>query len=149
LNLAKLIGWISLQNYAYESWLRFRSELAGVVLASVTLGVVAIVALYHRSAHALRISRPADPFRPFTPLRWLWLALAPALAAATYQFFLYQKILGPHVPFDELWWTFLVVAGATWFVSELVVSRFPRITPAKFRYHPRLVKRWLWSRRGA
>ncbi len=147
MNLAKLVAWISLQDYAYEAWLRFRNELASVLLVAIGLGVLVVVFVYHRSAKSLRISRPIDPFRPYPPLRAFWLALVPAAVAAAVQFMLYQKILGPHVPFNELLLTFLLVGGLTWFLALLVVSWFPRVTPAKYRYHPRLVARWLWSRR--
>lgn len=147
MNLAKLIAWISLQDYVFETWNRFRGELASVLLVSIGVGVIIIVVVYHRSAKELKISRPADPFRPFAPLRALWLALVPAIVAVVVQSVLYHKILGPHVPFNELVWSFLAVGGLTALLSMLMIAWFPRVTPAKFRYHPRLVARWLWSRR--
>jgi hypothetical protein len=147
--MGKIIKWIALQDHTYESWLRFRDELATLILLCIFLGGIAVVLLYHRSAVRLKIRGPRDPFRPYTPLLWEALSLIPAGIAAGWHFFQYQKILGGHVPLDELSLTFAITASLTWLLAQIVVSWFPGVTPAKFRYHPRLLERWLWGRRRA
>lgn len=124
-----------------DLWLGFRQEIIGWFLGSVLVGAAGIVGVYSWSSRQLTVREPGDPFRPFTPIRWLWFSVIPGFVVVLVYLIRYGAIF----PFARIsavggsvtaglaaaLFTYLVAQVATW---------LPGVTPLKFIYHPR----WPW-----
>lgn len=120
-----------------EAWGPFRASMAGWLVLMVLLVVGMIGVLYYVSSRRLKIHIPADVFRPYTPLKWLWLTLVSGVVL----FLVYRHnylVSFPDAPASfmgravglALWGMFLT------FLLSVLVMASPRMTPAKFRYRP-------------
>lgn len=129
----------------FERWAPFTD--AALLQTCALIGVfAALIALcYALHARRLKIRRPQDVFRPFAPLRWLLLSLAPgALAAGSfYRQFTWQFPSSPASPLPTSLRLFVFAAGLSLLLGYALLC-LPGITPAKFRYRP-----ILWFVRGA
>lgn len=144
--MERLSFWIPLRpDFGFEPWQTLREQVAAVVLAAVVVGIGVVVWLYSRAAHRLQVVTPADPFRPYTPLHWLRLSLIPAIVSTAAHAWQSDRLLEALYPADLLS-TFAITGALTWLVARLVVAYAPKVTPPKFRYHPRFVVHWLWHR---
>lgn len=120
-----------------ETWAQFTETVSAWALLLLIAGTAVIVTLYAIHVRTLRIRRPQDLFQPFTPMRWLFLAPLPGLAAAL----LYAAEYARRFPESGVPSTLGalrvggVVAGATLLCGYLLCC-LPMITPARFRYRP-------------
>ncbi len=130
-------------------WQAFRGEIWAWLIGLCLITAVAIVGLFVWHSRKVKIRVPQDPFLPFRPLRWLWLAAVPAvLVAIVYlaRFLALFPLVSPS-PAAGAVGTALVAGFATYALAQLGIW-IPGITPAKFRYHPRWLW-WLFQRKGA
>lgn len=122
-------------------WVGFRQEIIGWLLASVLVTAAVVIGLYAWSSRKLTIRVPSDPFRPFTPLRWLWLAFVPGVLLTIVYILRYSRIF-PLARISAVGGA--VTAGLTAVLFTYLISQIaiwmPGITPLKFLYHPR----WPW-----
>ena len=134
-------------NVDYVIWSGFCNALAGWLLGLSLVTIAVIIALYVRSARRKKICRPRDSFAPFTPMYWLWLALAPAVLIFIIYAIGYRSRFS-HAGILDMGGAVgpAIVAGALSFLLAYLLMCIPGITPAKYRYRPR----WLFYRnRGA
>lgn len=122
-------------------WLGFRQEIIGWLLVSVLVTVTAIVGIYYWASRKLTIRVPPDPFRPYTPMRWLWLSVFPGVLITVLYLSRFGFLFpGARVPAVGA----ALMAGITTALVTYVVAQvaiwMPGITPLKFLYHPR----WPW-----
>lgn len=124
-----------------DLWLGFRQEIIGWLLVSVLVTVVAIVAGYYWASRKLTIRVPLDPFRPYTPMRWLLLSVLPGVVITIVYVIRYASLFPlARVPAVGA----AVMAGITTALITYVIAQvaiwMPGVTPLKFLYHPR----WPW-----
>jgi len=124
-----------------DLWLNFRQEVIGWLLISVLMTVAAIVGIYYRASRKLTVRMPPDPFRPYTPMRWLWLSVVPGFIITVVYVVRYAGLFPlARVPAVGA----AVIAGITTALVTYVIAQvaiwMPGITPLKFLYHPR----WPW-----
>jgi hypothetical protein len=130
-------------------WQAFRGELWGWLVGSILVVAVTIVGLYAWFSRKIKIRVPQDVFLSFAPLRWLWLAVLPAIVVATVyvaRFGAFFPVVLPS-PVAGAVGTALAAGFATYGLAQLGIW-IPGITPAKFRYHPHWLW-WLFQRKGA
>lgn len=141
-----LLFWMSFpgSDIDYVTWNEFRDMMAGWVMVCLLLTTAAIVGLYWNSARRKKIHTPADLFKPYTPMRWLWLAFVPVVLVFIVYAVEYRKLFsGAQVSYMSgavavgLWAGFLTLLLA------YLLMLIPQITPAKFRYRPL----WLFYRK--
>ena len=75
------------------AWAAFLDWLAAMTIVTVAVIVVLTVLLYARSARQRRIFSISDVFAPYTPMRWILLALAGAVLAGVLCLWQYQTSL--------------------------------------------------------
>lgn len=128
----------------YVTWNGFRDMVAGWVVGLLLLTTAAIVGLYMWSVRRKKIHTPDDLFKPYTPMRWLWLALVPVVVVFIVYAVEYRKLFsGARVSYMSgavavgLW------AGFLTFLLAYLLMLIPQITPDKFRYRPL----WLFYRK--
>lgn len=121
----------------YVTWNGFRDMVAGWVVGLLLLTTAAIVGLYMWSVRRKKIHTPDDLFKPYTPMRWLWLAFFPVVVVFIVYVVEYRKLFsGARVSYMSgavavgLW------AGFLTFLLAYLLMLIPQITPAKFRYRP-------------
>lgn len=135
------------ENIDYDQWSGFCEEMAGVVVGVWLVMTALIIGGYWWTARQEKILVPSDVFRPYTPMRWLWWAVAAGVMVSLFYAYQYQTRFTDttvsfmaDAPWVGLWttlWTFLLAYLLMW---------LPGITPAKYRYRPR----WLrYRKRGA
>lgn len=134
-------------NIDYTLWSGFRETMAGWVILCFLLTTLVIIGLYSWSARRKKIRSPYDLFAPYKPLRWLWLAWIPAVAAFLIYAVKYQRLFsGAAVSFMAGAVTVGLWAGVLTLLLAYPLICLPSITPAKYRYRPL----WLFYRkRGA
>src|SRR5947209_683099 len=66
----------------FERWEPFTESTLAQTWLIVAVCTVLVALIYALHARRLKIHKPQDLFRPFLPLRWLALSLAPGVAAA-------------------------------------------------------------------
>src|SRR5882672_4049177 len=82
-----ILFWLRRQpdpNVPTDQWTNYLDTVAAALIVVVALFAALILVLYQRSAMRKLIGRESDPFRPYTPMHWLWLALAPAVIMFTF-----------------------------------------------------------------
>lgn len=132
-------------------WRGFRVDLLGWVLLSSVVTAVATVAIYAVRSRRLTVRSALDPFRPFTPLGWLSLAVVPSLVVFAIYWVQYDKLFesisrAPIVsPVGGATFTAIVVLLLTLALAS-VGTWLPGVTPRKFHYHPRWPMRLLRRR---
>lgn len=120
----------------YERWAQFSDRVGAWALCLFLVGAAAVVLLYAVHARRLRVRRPADLFRPFSPLRWLWLALVPGAASGLLLAGEYvSQFPGAASPLGGALRVGLAVTAAT-LLCAYGAACLPGVTPAKFRYRP-------------
>jgi hypothetical protein len=120
----------------YERWVQFADGALGWALLLFCVGAFTVVLAYAVHARRLRVRRPSDVFRPYAPLRWLWLALVPGAASGLLMASEYvAQFPGAASPLPAALRIGAAVSLATLLVSYGVAC-LPGVTPARFRYRP-------------
>lgn len=129
-------------------WRSFLDTVAGWMVASVFVGVVMIGGAYAWHARARKIRRPSDVFASYTPLRWLFAAVAPAvLVAVVYWLEFRQRFPDARAPEVGDAVGAGLVSGLVTLVLGYVAMCTSVLTPRKYRYRPLAVIFRLMGRR--
>lgn len=121
----------------YQTWERFQINLSLIVVGSILATVAVILLCYAVSARKLKILAPEDIFSRYRPLRWLFLAIAGGVAAATMCAVQLSAIVDrvPTIATVSIEVFFLTsILGAIGAYALIVLVR--PLTPARFRYRP-------------
>lgn len=124
---------------AQDDWNRFLDGYGWLFVLVLCATVFVTLLGYRFSARRLRIQTVADVFRPYSPLLWLFTALAGGVVAAAVCAVQYGKVL-PGAPglastSAEM---FLLLCGAAALISYVLIAFVPPplLTPYKYRYRP-------------
>ena len=121
----------------YRTWERFQINLSLIVVGAVAATVMAILVCYAIHARRLKILAPGDIFRRYTPLRWLFLAIAGGIMAAILCAVQLSAIVSglstlAAISIEAFFLTSMVAALAAYALLVIVGP----LTPARFRYRP-------------
>jgi hypothetical protein len=133
----KIFLWMNAPDTSISEtdWAKFLSEMAAVTIVAIIFFVALTVFLYWRSARARKIYSPGDVFKPYTPMRWIALAMP---AGAIVSGICVVQYLEPARHVIDILSDALqiggIIAGVTAGMAYLFIAFMPGITPAKFVY---------------
>jgi heme/copper-type cytochrome/quinol oxidase subunit 2 len=135
-----LLPWLSTQpdpNISGDLWTDFQNDFALYLLVGAVVTIVATAALYRYSARRKLIRAAGDPFGGYTPMRWLWLAVMPAVGVSILGWWQFGKRF-PDAEADFAGSAALVglICGALALLFSFLSMLSPEITPPKFKYRP-------------
>jgi uncharacterized membrane protein len=119
-----------------ESWTNFLDLVAAVSIILIVVTVILTAWLYSVSANRRKIHVPNDLFAPYTPMRWLLLALVPLIITGGVAAWKYQDMLSSGVGEASTAVQVALWSGLLTFLLAYTAMLLPHITPAKFRYRP-------------
>ena len=125
-----------------ESWANYLDLVAAVSISLILITVVFTTWMYWISARHRRVHEPSDLFAPYTPMRWLLLALVPLAVCAGVAAWKYQDMLNSGEGEASIAMQVALWSGLLTFLLAYAAMLLPHITPAKFRYRPL----WLFYR---
>jgi|ERR1039458_3091752 uncharacterized BrkB/YihY/UPF0761 family membrane protein len=138
--MGKILFWLSTQpdpNISGDLWTDFQNDFALYLLFGAALTIVATAGLYHHSARKKLIRAAGDPFGKYTPMRWLWLALVPALVVSFLGWWQFHKRFpDAEVGFEGGAALVGLCCGALALLISFLLMLAPGITPPKFKYRP-------------
>jgi hypothetical protein len=133
------VPWLNSQpddNIPSVLWADYQNTIGAVVLVGVLIFIAIILVLYHNAVKGRKIQRPGDPFKAFTPVRWLFLAAAPAVLVFAVTWHLYgARFPEASASFTGSSASVGLYAGVLTFLGAY--GLMPALTPAKFKYRVR------------
>lgn len=144
MSLAQLVlFWLAEQpdpdgaRMAYSAWTAFVDSIAGWLLTAVAITVATILVAYIVHARRRRVHTPNDLFTSFTPMKWLFLSVVPALIVG-YRFDTLFTTTFPLTVFSP---TLSALEVGVWtgfltFVLGHLCILLPGVTPSRYRYRP-------------
>lgn len=126
---------------SFDLWRGFRTEVFGVLVASVLIGAAMVIGLYMWQSRKLTVRSPRDPFLRFVPMRWLWLSVLPGIVAGVIYAVRYAAVF-PLAAISSVGGAVsaAVISALATFAIAQASMWLPGVTPRKFLYHPR----WPW-----
>lgn len=120
-----------------NAWIVFLGTLASITAFVVLVTVVLTMLFYTGAASRRRVYFPSDLFAPYTPMRWILLALPGALVAGGLCYWQYSEALGSTGGELGVSLQIALLNGVlSALISYLLIAFVGKFTPAKFRYRP-------------